>query len=82
MKDTKKMFRVVFTLTSGKSIVYTMIEDNAFKVFDDWKKFKEGKDLGSDITEVTKTKEGQISERLGVDLTKVDALQLDDTGIN
>lgn len=78
MKD-KKLYKVVFTLTSGKSIVYTMTDENALKVFDDWKKFKSNEDASKNITEVTKMKDDQISEKLGVDLSKIDAVQIDDT---
>ena len=77
MKD-KKLYKVVFTLTSGKSIVYTMSDENALKVFDDWKKFKSNEDTDLYMAEVTKTKEGQITEKLGVDFSKIDAIQIDD----
>jgi len=76
MKD--KLYKVVFTLASGKSIVYTMVEENALKVFSDWKKFKDAKEVNTNILEITKAKDGTISEKLGIEYSKIDSIQIDD----
>lgn len=73
----KKLVKVVFTLSSGKSIVYTMLEENALRAYEDWKKMKTG-ETSINITEIVKTNEGQITERLCLDLVKIDAIQIDD----
>lgn len=78
MTKDKKLFKIVFTLNSGKSVVYTLANENAFKVFEDWKKFREGDNSIPSIIEISKLKEGQISEKLGIDLGKVDAIQIED----
>lgn len=81
MKDTTvKLFKIVFTLTSGKSIVYTMTEENVEKIFNEWKEYKE-KEYNDikvfKIIEICKVKDGLILERLGIDIKKIDAIQID-----
>jgi hypothetical protein len=81
MKDTTvKLFKIVFTSTSGKSIVYTMTEENVEKIFNEWKEYKE-KEYNDikvfKIIEICKVKDGLILERLGIDIKKIDAIQID-----
>lgn len=82
MAAIKKLFKVVYTLSSGKSIVYTMEEENALMTFECWKRYKDKKNADKcdlDIIEVSKLREGQITEKLGIDISKIDAIQIDDS---
>jgi hypothetical protein len=75
--SAKKLCKAVFTLTSGKSIVYTMTDENVNTVFNDWKQFiTTGKVGDSAIIEISKLKDGEIFEKLGIDKTKIDAIQI------
>jgi hypothetical protein len=76
--NDKKLYKVVFTLSSGKSIVYTMNSDNANQAFTEWKLSKESGEDSNKILEITKVKDGDIFEKFGVDRTKIDAIQIED----
>ena len=80
-EKTKKLLKVIFTLSSGKSIVNTLNEDNAYKAYEDWKMYvktvNEGKTSDSNILEVFKYKDGDIYEKLGIDLQKIDSIQIE-----
>jgi hypothetical protein len=80
MKD-KKLVKAVFTLCSGKSIVYTMIAENANTVFQDWKNSKENKNIVCNtikVLEISKLdKDGEIFEKLGIDISKIDSIQIE-----
>lgn len=78
MTTIKKLFKVVFTLSSGKSIVYTIEEENALSLFEVWKSYKVGSSLNP-IIEVSKFREGQIAEKLVMDISKIDAIQIDNS---
>lgn len=82
--EQQKLLKIVFILSSGKSIVYTMVYENALEIFDDWKAFKDGKTVKDDkksenIVEISKLKNGSITEKLGLALDKIDAIQIYDT---
>lgn len=76
--ENKNLFKIVFILSSGKSIVYTMKYENAIQTFDLWKQVKTGKNPEK-IFEVNRTNDGSINERFGIDLTLVDAIQINST---
>ena len=80
MKD-KKFVKAVFTLCSGKSIVYTMIAENANTIFQDWKNSKETKNSTTNsinIIEISKLdKDGEVFEKLGIDVSKIDSIQIE-----
>lgn len=82
--EQQKLLKIVFILSSGKSIVYTMVYENALEIFEDWKAFKDGKKVVDDkksenIVEISKLKNGSITEKLGLALDKIDAIQIYDT---
>jgi len=67
---------MVFTLKSGKSIVVSMNEEQAFSIYDQWVNFipKENNDVSK--IKIDKKKDNVIIETVGILLSEISAIQM------
>jgi len=75
-QKTNRVIKMVFTLKSGKSIVVSMNEEQAFSIYDQWVNFipKENNDVSK--IKIDKKKDNVIIETVGILLSEISAIQM------
>ena len=75
-QKTNRMIKMVFTLKSGKSIVVSMNEEQAFSIYEQWVNFipKENNDVSK--IKIDKKKDNVIVETAGILLSEISAIQM------
>lgn len=75
-QKTNRMIKMVFTLKSGKSIVVSMNEEQAFSIYEQWVNFipKENNDVSK--IKIDKKKDNVIVETVGILLSEISAVQM------
>jgi len=75
-QKTNRMIKMVFTLKSGKSIVVSMNEEQAFSIYEQWVNFipKENNDVSK--IKIDKKKDNVIVETVGILLSEISAIQM------
>ncbi len=75
-QKTNRMIKMVFTLKSGKSIVVSMNEEQAFSIYEQWVNFipKENNDVSK--IKIDKKKDNVIIETVGILLSEISAIQM------
>jgi len=75
-QKTNRVIKMVFTLKSGKSIVVSMNEEQAFSIYEQWVNFipKENNDVSK--IKIDKKKDNVIIETVGILLSEISAIQM------
>jgi len=75
-QKTNRMIKMVFTLKSGKSIVVSMNDEQAFSIYEQWVNFipKENNDVSK--IKIDKKKDNVIVETAGILLSEISAIQM------
>lgn len=74
-----RILKLVFTLKSGKSIVVSMAEEQAFYVYEQWLNFV--KDSKNDVSKIKidKKKDDKVVEVVTILLSEIAAIQIVDS---
>lgn len=74
-----RILKLVFTLKSGKSIVVSMTEEQAFYVYEQWLNFV--KDSKNDVSKIKidKKKDDKVVEVVAILLSEIAAIQIVDS---
>lgn len=74
-----RILKLVFTLKSGKSIVVSMTEEQAFYVYEQWLNFV--KDSKNDVSKIKidKKKDDKVVEVVTILLSEIAAIQIVDS---
>lgn len=77
-----ELLKVVFTLTSGKSIVSHLDSEICFEYFGRWLEFEESDNKNDKIIIEKRTRDDKIVECLGILYRDVSAIQIQDSNIH
>jgi len=70
---------MVFTLKSGKSIVVTMNEEQAFSIYEQWVNFIPKEKVDVSKIKIEKKKDNSIIEAVSILLSEISAIQMVET---
>jgi len=70
------MIKMVFTLKSGKSIVVSMNEEQAFSIYEQWVNFIPSEKTDVSKIKIEKKKDNVIVETVGILLSEISAVQM------
>jgi hypothetical protein len=70
---------MVFTLASGKSIVVTMNEEQAFSIYEQWVNFIPKEKVDVSKIKIEKKKDNSIIEAVSILLSEISAIQMVET---
>lgn len=75
-QKTNRMIKMVFTLKSGKSIVVSMNEEQAFSIYEQWVNFIPSEKTDVSKIKIEKKKDNVIIETVGILLSEISAVQM------
>jgi len=75
-QKTNRMIKMVFTLKSGKSIVVSMNEEQAFSIYEQWVNFIPSEKTDVSKIKIEKKKDNVIVETVGILLSEISAVQM------
>jgi len=73
---------MVFTLRSGKSIVVSMNEDQAFSIYDQWVNFIPNSETDISKIKIEKKKNNNIVESVAILLSEISAIQIGESNFD
>ncbi len=75
-QKTNRVIKMVFTLKSGKSIVVSMNEEQAFSIYEQWVNFIPSEKTDVSKIKIEKKKDNVIIETVGILLSEISAVQM------
>ena len=75
-QKTNRVIKMVFTLKSGKSIVVSMNEEQAFSIYEQWVNFIPSEKTDVSKIKIEKKKDNVIIETVGILLSEISAIQM------
>ncbi len=75
-QKANRVIKMVFTLASGKSIVVTMNEEQAFSIYEQWVNFIPSEKTDVSKIKIEKKKDNVIVETVGILLSEISAVQM------
>ncbi len=75
-QKTNRVIKMVFTLKSGKSIVVSMNEEQAFSIYEQWVNFIPSEKTDVSKIKIEKKKDNVIVETVGILLSEISAVQM------
>ena len=75
-QKTNRMIKMVFTLKSGKSIVVSMNDEQAFSIYEQWVNFIPSEKTDVSKIKIEKKKDNVIVETVGILLSEISAVQM------
>ena len=75
-QKTNRMIKMVFTLKSGKSIVVSMNDEQAFSIYEQWVNFIPSEKTDVSKIKIEKKKDNVIIETVGILLSEISAVQM------
>ena len=78
-QKANRVIKMVFTLASGKSIVVTMNEEQAFSIYEQWVNFIPKEKVDVSKIKIEKKKDNSIIEAVTILLSEISAIQMVET---
>jgi len=78
-QKANRVIKMVFTLASGKSIVVTMNEEQAFSIYEQWVNFIPKEKVDVSKIKIEKKKDNSIIEAVSILLSEISAIQMVET---
>ena len=78
-QKANRVIKMVFTLKSGKSIVVTMNEEQAFSIYEQWVNFIPKEKVDVSKIKIEKKKDNSIIEAVSILLSEISAIQMVET---
>ena len=75
-QKANRVIKMVFTLKSGKSIVVSMNEEQAFSIYEQWVNFIPSEKTDVSKIKIEKKKDNVIIETVGILLSEISAVQM------
>ena len=75
-QKANRVIKMVFTLKSGKSIVVSMNEEQAFSIYEQWVNFIPSEKTDVSKIKIEKKKDNVIVETVGILLSEISAVQM------
>lgn len=81
-QKSNRIVKMVFTLRSGKSIVVSMNEDQAFSIYDQWVNFIPNSETDISKIKIEKKKNNNIVESVAILLSEISAIQIGESNFD
>jgi len=82
VQKSNRIVKMVFTLRSGKSIVVSMNEDQAFSIYDQWVNFIPNSETDISKIKIEKKKNNNIVESVAILLSEISAIQIGESNFD